>query len=207
MKNQFYALKLVIICVIVFVFQLTIKGFTDLFILNQSSYIEIWRFLTAIFLHGDVSHILYNMFALGLFGFMLESLIGSRKFLIIFLSTGIIANIISVNFYDSSLGASGAIFGIIGALVIIRPTLMVWAFGLPMPMFLAGILWAIGDIIGVFFPSNVGNIAHLSGMLFGILFALFYRKEYLRNNPPNTKNSQVRIDENSVRRWEDYYLR
>jgi len=71
MENRFYALKLVVVCVIVYVFQLTINGFTDLFLLNQSSYVQIWRFVTAIFLHADMLHILYNMFALALFGSIL----------------------------------------------------------------------------------------------------------------------------------------
>ncbi len=206
MENRFYALKLVVVCVIVYVFQLTINGFTDLFLLNQSSYVQIWRFVTAIFLHADMLHILYNMFALALFGSILEALIGSRKFLIVFFATGIIANIIAVNFYDSSLGASGAIYGILGALIIIRPTMMVWAFGFPMPMFLAGVLWVAGGVLGVLMPSNVGDIAHLSGIFTGILFGFLYRKEYVRNNRVE-KNPEIRIDEDSVRRWEDYHLR
>ncbi|MEI6849627.1 MAG: rhomboid family intramembrane serine protease [archaeon] len=206
MENRFYALKLVVVCVIVYVFQLTINGFTDLFLLNQSSYVQIWRFVTAIFLHADMLHILYNMFALALFGSILEALIGSRKFLIVFFATGIIANIIAVNFYDSSLGASGAIYGILGALIIIRPTMMVWAFGFPMPMFLAGVLWVAGGVLGVLMPSNVGDIAHLSGIFTGILFGFLYRKEYVRNNRVE-KNPEIRIDEDSDRRWEDYHLR
>jgi len=206
MENKYYAFKLVVMCVIVYIFQLTINGFTDLFVLNQSSFLEPWRFITAIFLHADILHILYNMFALALFGFILESLIGSRKFLIIFFSTGIIANLIAVNFYNSSLGASGAIYGILGALIIIRPTMIVWAFGLPMPMFIAGILWVVGSIMGIIVPSNVGDIAHLSGIFTGILFGLLYRREYVKNNRI-IKNPEIIIDEDSIRRWEDYHLR
>ena len=58
----------------------------------------------------------------------------------LFFISGILANLISVNFYNSSLGASGAIFGVIGALVVVRPWMFVWAFGLPLPMIVAGIL-------------------------------------------------------------------
>ena len=137
MKFRFYAFKLGIIMFIVFLVQLTIESFTDLFVLNQIAWTQLWRFLTAIFLHGSILHLLYNLFALVLFGSILEKLIGGRKFLWIFFISGILANIIAVNFYDSSLGASGAIFGIIGALIVIRPMLMVWAFGRPMPIFVA----------------------------------------------------------------------
>jgi uncharacterized protein len=169
---------------------------------------EIWRFLSAVFLHGGLAHLVYNLFALILFGSILESLIGGRKFLIVFFISGILANLISVNFYDSSLGASGAIFGIIGALVIIRPMLVVWAFGLPMPMFLAGALWSIGDVLGTigFLTGNpidnTGNIAHLSGMFFGMLFGAFYKEKRRRMK----FNSKIVLNERQIQNWEDVYM-
>lgn len=206
-KFKFYALWLCLFCAIVFVLQF-IPGFTEYFLLNVSSWREPWRFLTAIFLHGDIGHLLYNLFALALFGSIIERFIGGRRFLIVFFISGIIANLVSVNFYDSSLGASGAIFGVIGALVIVRPMLTVWAFGLPMPMFLAGALWAIGDVIGAvgFFVgnplNNTGNLAHLFGMLVGFIFGFFYR-----NKIDVEKKSHFEFDESSMRNWEDVYLR
>jgi len=142
----------------------------------------------------------FNGFALVLFGSILERLIGGRKFLTVFFVAGILANIFSLNFYNSSLGASGAIFGIIGSLVVIRPWLPVWAFGLPMPMILAGTVWAVGDVIGIFVPSNVGNIAHLSGMLFGIILGFLYRKK-------KERKQKLVLDETTIRKWEDGFLR
>ena len=189
--------------IIVFIFQLLFKEFSELFILNKNSFIQPWRFLTAIFLHGSFAHLLFNSFALVLFGSILESLIGSRRFLRVFFVTGILANFFSINFYSSSLGASGAIFGVIGALIIIRPWMIVWAFGIPMPLIIAGVLWAAGDIIGLFIPSNVGNIAHLSGMFFGFVMGVLYRKRELREF--KIKNKEI-IDEKQIRKWEDGYL-
>ncbi len=165
---------------IVFLIQWIFSSFTDLFLLDSSSFNQPWRFLTSIFLHGSFTHLLYNGFALALFGSILERLIGSKRFLLVFFITGILANLVSVNFYDNSLGASGAIFGIIGALIFVRPLMIVWAFGLPMPIFIAGILWAGGDLIGLFVPSNVANLAHLSGMFFGLVIGAFYRKKALK---------------------------
>ena len=150
---------------------------------------------------------MYNLFALLLFGSIVEKIIGGKKFLIVFFVSGILANIVSSIFYPSSLGASGAIFGVIGALVLIRPTMAVFAFGLPMPMFLAGILWAVGDLLGAygFFAGNpidnTGNIAHLTGMLVGIVFGMFYREK------SQERANGIRLDEESVRRWEDVYMR
>ena len=175
-RFRFYALKLCFWMFVIFLVQLFIGGFTEIFLLDSEAISQFWRFITSIFLHGDFTHLLYNLFALALFGSMLERLIGGRRFLVVFFVSGILANIFSVNFYDSSLGASGAIFGIIGALIVVRPLMIVWAFGLPMPLVLAGVLWAVGDAIGIFMPSNIANLAHLSGMFFGLIFGAFYRK-------------------------------
>ncbi|MBI2452100.1 rhomboid family intramembrane serine protease [Candidatus Pacearchaeota archaeon] len=186
MKFKYYSLKLCLLIIIVFILQIIFPAFTGLFILNKLSFEQPWRFLTSIFLHGSGAHLILNLFALALFGSILERLISSEKTLMIFLSTGILANLISVLFYDSSLGASGAIFGIIGTLIIVRPLMVIWAFGMPMPIFIAGILWAIGDILGTYGYlagnpiDSTGNIAHLSGMFFGFFFGFILRKFYGR---------------------------
>ena len=207
MEFKYSAFVLSGVCVFVFILQM-IPGFTELLVLDQDKYLQIWRYISAIFLHGGIVHLMYNLLALVLFGSMLEGFIGARRFLLIFFSSGILANLISINFYSSSLGASGAIFGIIGALVIVRPWMTVWAFNLPMPMLVAGILWAIGDLIGaVAFLSgnalsNTGNIAHLSGMIFGIILGYIYKKPF-----DEEKNKKLVIDERSMRMWEENYLK
>ncbi len=202
-KFRFYFLWLVLICVVMFILQQIIPGFTEMFVLNEQSVsgFEFWRFISGIFLHGGIGHLLYNMFALGLFGFILERLIGSKRFLLVFFASGIIANIISVQFYPSSLGASGAIMGIIGVLAVIKPMMMVWAFGLIMPMFIAAILWVIGDIIGIFIPDGVGNIAHLSGVGVGVIVGIFLRGKRVK------KKKRVEIPEDYIRSWEDKFMK
>jgi membrane associated rhomboid family serine protease len=202
MKNRFFALWLALVCVVMFAMQNYISGFTDFLILNSTALSgQIWRFVSALFLHGSLSHITYNMFALIIFGLILESLIGSKKFLLVFFLSGILANIIGVFFYDSSLGASGAIFGVIGALTLRKPLMTVWAFGLPMPMFIASALWAAGDLLGMFFPSNVGHIAHLSGLGVGLLLGIYFR--ITQKQKGNNKISYtVKIPESHMRRWE-----
>jgi membrane associated rhomboid family serine protease len=209
MKFKFYALWLCLVCIAVFLVQLIIPGFTELFVLNENAYSEPWRFFTAIFLHSGLMHLAYNLFALALFGSILEKFIGGKRFLAVFLVSGLLANVFSGFFYDSALGASGAIFGVIGALIVVRPMLVVWAFGLPMPIFVAGIIWVGGDLIGAYgyligSPlDNTGNIAHLAGIFVGLVFGLFFRN--WREKKVNEK--RMIIDENSVRGWEDYYLK
>lgn len=191
------------VCVLFFIIQLAIPSFTDALILDQTSFHQPWRFVASIFLHGSPSHLLYNMFALILFGLILENIIGTKKFLLIFFLTGIFANLVAVNFYSSSLGASGAIFGIIGVLTILRPTMSIFAFGLPMPLFLASIIWVIGDIITTFVPSNIGTIAHLVGLFLGILFGLLFMKNYSAKR----KREGIKIPDDYMDRWENYYMK
>jgi membrane associated rhomboid family serine protease len=207
-KFKFYAIKLSLLMVLIFIVQSFIPSFTDFFVLNESSWHQPWRFASSIFLHANVAHLLLNLFALMLFGTILEGLISSRRFLLVFFTTGIFANLIAINFYSSSLGASGAIFGILGTLVILRPFMVTWVYGIPLPMFIAGIVWAAADILGAYGfltgnpINNTGNIAHLSGMLFGILFGILYRKLIVRKRKMN-----VSIDEHEVRHWEKTWMK
>lgn len=204
-RFRFYALWLCLICIGVFLLQF-IPGFTEVFILNEDSFVQPWRFLSAIFLHGGLVHLLYNLFALALFGSVLEKFIGGKKFLLVFFLSGIFANLVSVNFYTASLGASGAVYGILGCLTLLRPGMMVWAFGFPMPMFIASLLWVGGAVLGIFMPSNIGHIAHLSGILIGFLFGLWIRLEKKRKKRAGY-SSEIRIPEVYIRDWENRYMR
>ena len=209
MKNRFWALWLSVICVVMFVLQSVYQSFTDALVLDQSSWFQPWRFVTSIFLHGSPSHLIFNLFALILFGLILEKLIGSNKLLIVYFVSGIVANLIAVNFYDSSLGASGAIYGILGCLTILRPKMVVWVYSLPMPMFVATLVWIGIGVIGLFTPSNTGHVAHLSGIVVGFILGFFFlrkhgeKKQIVRNYP----GFKVVIDEKSMRNWEDSNLR
>jgi len=181
---KFYALKVCGVVIIIYFFQLVFfNWFTSLFWLDQSSWIFSWKFVSSIFLHDpfDPSHIIFNLFGLALFGSILEKVISGRRFLEIFFVTGILANLIAINFYPRSLGASGAIFGIIGALVIVRPWLLIPLGGFPVPVIIATVFWGLRDLIGAYTflvgtPINsTGSFAHLSGLIFGMIFGIFYR--------------------------------
>jgi uncharacterized protein len=204
---KFYALKLVGLTFIVFLLQVFFgKDFTNMFSLVANvAWQEPWRFLTPIFLHGGVGHFLTNMFGLALFGSLLEKVIGAKRFLFVYIGTGIIANLISVNFYPASLGASGAVFGVLGCLAVLRPNLVVWISYMPMPMWLAIFVWAAIDLLGVFYPSGTGNIAHLVGMISGIALGFFWSRRFGKYK--RKRNKQKVISNDEFRFWESRYMR
>lgn len=201
-KMKFYALWIALVLIIIFILQTFISGFTEIFILNEKSWSQPWRFVTSIFLHGGFGHLISNLFALLFFGLILEKLVGGKKFLLIYFISGILANLIAINFYSSSLGASGAIMGIIGAITIIRPMMTVWAFGMILPMSIAAVFWVLFDAVGVFIPDNVGHMAHLSGILFGAIFGAVFRY----NNSTERKKHMIEVPEHILRRWETLYM-
>ncbi len=154
-----------------------LQGFigTDSVILDSSlKFSEPWRLLTSLFAHSGMGHLLSNLFALGLFGLILEGRIGSKKLLWLFLISGVIINLLTP--YPRSLGASGAIFAILGALIVLRPLMMVWVSGMPLPMILAGLMWLLQNVFGLFIPSNIGHIAHLGGLFIGLGMGFYWRK-------------------------------
>lgn len=141
-----------------------------------------WTFITSIFLHADFTHLFFNMFALFMFGLFLESKIGSTNFLIIFFLAGIFGNVgymlTASNQKIPAIGASGAVYGVMGALAIMMPFLMVWVMGMfPMPMILAAFIWGIMEAFGLFAPGYVAHGAHIFGLIAGILFGLYLRQQ------------------------------
>ena len=142
-----------------------------------------WTPISALFMHVDLEHLLYNMIALLIFGSILERRIGNQQFFALFFLSGIIGNLgyylTAINPHIPVVGASGAIYGIVGTLAILEPFRLVYIYGLmPLPMIGATILWTLGDIAGLFTPGTVAHGAHLAGMIIGVLAGFVYRWEY-----------------------------
>jgi uncharacterized protein len=167
---MYYVFVLIICSVLFHIASLFSRDFfiAHFALVGESVFVMPWMFVTSLFMHGDVMHLVFNMVSLLMFGTILEHVIGTKRFLLVYFGAGIFANIIGIWFYPVSLGASGAIFGIIGALAILRHSLIVYVLIMPMPLWILAILYAAIDILGIFYPTNVGNIAHLSGLFFGI---------------------------------------
>ncbi len=131
---------------------------------------QVWRLLTSIFLHAGIIHLLCNMYALYVLGRQLENFLGKTKYLIVFLGSGIIGSLLSVVVHDSiSVGASGAIFGLLGSLLY---------FGYHYRLYLGTVLKSqiipvilLNLIIGFMLPG-IDNFAHIGGLVGGYLLTM-----------------------------------
>jgi membrane associated rhomboid family serine protease len=135
-----------------------------------------WTIVTYMFTQADFWHLATNMLTLYFFGSFLNRVAGSRNFLLIYFGGGIIGGLFVLLFsspYVPTIGASGAVFALGGALAIVAPKVKVFIFPIPVPM----PLWvavAIGFLI--LLPlSFVSWQGHLGGLVFGLLAGLYLR--------------------------------
>lgn len=134
---------------------------------------QLWRFFTPIFLHGSILHIGFNMYALVVIGFPLEKRFGHLRFLLLYLSGAFAGNVFSFLLTDNaSLGASTAIFGLLGAeaVFLYRHRDL---FGRQARAALTNIaqVAVINFVIGL--SPGIDNWGHLGGLLGGLLFTWF----------------------------------
>ena len=142
---------------------------------------QYWRFITPIFLHANILHVSLNMLNFFILGIFIERLFGHLRFLLIYLATGVISIIASFYFapQDVSVGASGAIFGLVGAysIFILVHRRAFSRSGIPAIAWLIVII-ALNLGIGLVIP-NVDNYAHLGGFLSGCLLGWFFVPFYV----------------------------
>ena len=146
------------------------------------SNLDYYRLITSIFLHGGIFHLLFNMYSLYIIGPQLENFFGKIKYLIIYIFSGICGNLLSMLFLadnNVSVGASGAIFGLLGALIY---------FGYHYRVYLGGViksqiipLIAINLFIG-YISSGINNIAHIGGLIGGVLISIALGVKYKSSN-------------------------
>ena len=140
-----------------------------------------WILLTSMFMHANPNHLFFNMFALFMFGPVLEQRIGMKRFLYIYFLSGLLAGIFFAltPFGDAGLGASGAIMGMLGVTIILLPDLQVlFFFIIPMSLRTAGIIFAAIDLLGLFGigMGGVANSAHLAGLVTGLGYGMYLKK-------------------------------
>ncbi len=167
-----------------------------------------WQLLTHMFMHGGWMHILFNMYALVTFGSILENNIGSRKFLVFYFVSGFGAvllhlgveylqalswskaaaagSVTAVSSYRAMLstptvGASGAIYGLLIAFAMLYPDAVLTLIFPPIPMKAKWwiLIFAFLELgLGVFGSTDgIAHFAHLGGMVFGALLMIYWRRK------------------------------
>lgn len=141
--------------------------------------VQPWTLITAIFAHVNLGHLVQNMAALLIFGSFLERIIGRSRWLLIYFVSGVAGNIAGMLFYPQSmsLGASGAIMGLVGALTVLRPRATVW-FGAELPVAFLSAIFILTDLVGLLAPSDIGNAAHLAGFFAGAVFGWMWKEKF-----------------------------
>ncbi|AKI96988.1 rhomboid family intramembrane serine protease [Kosmotoga pacifica] len=134
--------------------------------------------LTALFLHGNMWHILFNMYALYQLGYLVEGLFGRKNFMLLYFLSGIVGNLTAVAFTTYiTIGSSSAIFGLVGVLFVLgfkkdTPVILrsVTGFSL-LPIILLNLIFG-------FAIPNISNAAHIGGLLAGMALGWFIPPQY-----------------------------
>lgn len=178
-KKPVITYALIIINVLVFILSVFNDSILPMFAVNRELIVnfgQYYRLITGMFLHGSILHLLFNMYALYIIGMQLESFLGKAKYLIVYLLSGIGASMLSIFFSNSfSVGASGAIFGLMGALLY---------FGYHYRVYLDSVVKSqiipliILNLILGFTISGVDNWAHIGGLVSGILATMAVGVKY-----------------------------
>lgn len=163
-----------------------------------SPFFKLWQPVTYMFMHGDFSHLFFNMFALWMFGRGLEQELGTKRFLTYYLVCGIGAGLVQLGvaqidlmrlseasiLYQSYLctptvGASGAVFGLLLAFGMLHPNATIMLLIPPIPMkakwfvIIYGLLELLFGVSGKM--DSVAHFAHLGGMFWGWLLLIWWR--------------------------------
>jgi membrane associated rhomboid family serine protease len=184
---------LIIVNAIIFVFELLVSGHSHgLHVENQYFALSkeglekgfVWQLFTFQFMHAGLWHLVFNCWAIYVFGRAVEEILGWKKFLILFLSSGVVGGICQVLvallwpdlFGGPVVGASAGGFGLVAAFAVLFPerelTLLLF-FIIPIRLSAKMLLIfsAVLAVAGIVFPvDNVANAAHLGGMLTGVVF-------------------------------------
>jgi membrane associated rhomboid family serine protease len=164
-----------------------------------SPFFEVWQPVTYMFLHGGFSHIFFNMFALWMFGRGLEEEMGSRRFLIYYFVCGVGAALVQLGMAEvdimnmntqyevwnymltPTVGASGAVFGLLLAFGMLHPnaTIMLLIPPIPMKAKWFVVIYGVIELLLIIFQAQDGiaHFAHLGGMFWGWLLMLWWQRK------------------------------
>ena len=158
------------------------------FALNPITFLwKPWQLVTYMFMHGGLGHLFFNMYTLFIFGSVLENVWGTKKFLTFYFVTGIGAALVNIGVqyltgsFALTVGASGAIYGILMGYAMLYPDSMLTLIFPPVSMkakwfvVIYGLLELFFGLSG--YQSGVAHFAHLGGMLWGLALLYWWRKK------------------------------
>ncbi len=199
-KHSFFRLNLTTIIILINLISLIFFSiliyfdakFLDYFALKPSNILQgkyLWTFLTSMFMHGGFFHIFANMLSLFFIGGLVEKILGRRRYILFYLLAGLFSGLFFVlssfiftkDFNTYAVGASGALFGLVGLLMLLTPNLPVYIMFIPIPIKMKyaapGILVALW-LISIAGKVPIGNTAHLGGLILGLIYGLYLRNKY-----------------------------
>lgn len=141
---------------------------------------RVWTLITSIFLHGGPAHLILNCVALFFFGRALENEISTSTYLTIFFLGGIVGNLASLFTYSANeivIGASGAVFALVGTGILIAPLdFVIYPAPIPLPLALVGIALAFSEVLAFLsgIGGNIAHISHIGGLVIGLGFGLIH---------------------------------
>ena len=178
-KKPVVTYALIIINVVIFLLSLFNESIIQMFAVNRffiADLGEYYRLFTGIFLHANFLHLIFNMYALYVIGMQLESFLGKGKYLAVYLLSGLGGSMLSIFFNSGySVGASGAIFGLMGALLYFGYHYRVYLDSVVKSQIIPLII--LNLLIG-FTSTGIDNWAHIGGLVAGILATMAVGVKY-----------------------------
>jgi membrane associated rhomboid family serine protease len=169
-----YSGLILLACIVVFFISIIFPAFVYNYLALNSDYVmqRPWTLITHMFVHADFNHLFWNMLFLFFFGMELERRVGEKKFLQIYILSGIVAALGQMMISGGSMvGASGALFGVMGCLAIIAPEIRILLFFvIPVSIRGAVVLFALIDFLTLGSADNIAHMAHIVGLLVGLAY-------------------------------------
>ena len=169
-----YSGLILLACIVVFFISIILPAFVYNYLALNPDYVmqRPWTLITHMFVHADFNHLFWNMLFLFFFGMELERRVGEKKFLQIYILSGIVAALGQMMISSGSMvGASGALFGVMGCLAIIAPEIRILLFFvIPVSIRGAVVLFALIDFLTLGSADNIAHMAHIVGLLVGLAY-------------------------------------
>ena len=192
MEYNFILLGLIAITALI-----SYKGFQDSLFFKQFQFHvgsiksgEQYRMITSGFLHGDVMHLIFNMYALYSFAPVVIAYFGNFTFVLVYFISLLAGSFLTYYFHKnnysySAIGASGAVTGIVYAAILLEPSMNLYLFFIPIPIpaYVFGIGYLLYSIYGMKAQNDgIGHAAHFGGAIGGYVFTIVKYPEMITEN-------------------------